>query len=126
MMSNLMRRALRPIQNATSESALFWPAGVTIWAGGLELYRALRPAGFPLTTAFFHCSNGGKTGLDSPAGLALWQKQPGTDVVSASKRQVRSAIRDNDLMYSPTGLIASIAEPCDPNVRRDRDGLSGW
>src|SRR5271157_2417720 len=101
MMSNLMRRALRPVQNATSESALALPAGVTIWAGGLELYRALRATALPLVIAFFHCSNGGKTGLDFPAGLAVWQKQPGTIVASASKIQVRSAIRDHDLMYSP-------------------------
>src|SRR5208283_2240116 len=98
MTSNLMRRALRPVQNATSESALVPPAGVTIWAGGLELYRALRITTLPLMIAFFHCSRGGKTVLGFPARVDVCPKQQAKAVATTSKIQVRSAIRDHDLM----------------------------
>src|SRR5271157_1909615 len=121
-----MRRTFRPVQKATSESALVSPAGVAIWAAGLELYSAFRAEALPPITAFFHCCSGGKAGSDFPAGVYVCPKQQENSVANTSKIQVRSAIRDNDLMYSPTGLIASIAEPCDSNVRHDRDGPSGW
>src|SRR5271157_1608960 len=101
MMPNLMRRALRAIQKAASESASLWPAGIATCAGGLLLYNAFRAAVLPLITALFHCSSGGKSVADFPAGEDAWPKQRGRSVAIANKMKVRSTIRGNDLMYSP-------------------------
>src|SRR5208283_1833727 len=101
MMSNFMRRTLRPVQKATSESALVSPAGVMIRAGGLPLYSAFRAAALLPITAFFHSCKGGKAPSDFPVGVAVWPKQQGSSVASVSAMQLRITIRDSDLMHSP-------------------------
>src|SRR5271165_1936610 len=107
MMSNLIRRALRPVQKAASESAVLWPAAVATWTGGLVLYSAFTAAGLPLITAHFHCSSGAKSAADFPAGEDACAKQRGRSVAIANKMKVRSAIRGNDVIRSPAFIRSS-------------------
>src|SRR6516162_30512 len=89
-----MRLALSPIQKATSllrsKSIPFCPAAFMTRAGGLVLYSTLRAETLPLTTAFFHCSRGGKEAdTFSAAPPAVWVVPHGRTMADASSANMQ-------------------------------------
>src|SRR5712691_7148799 len=93
-MSTCIRRALRPVQKATSASALISPPGASIRAAGLALYSALRAAASPLMIAFFHCSRGAKGTLDAPAELeAIWPQETEMIFPTVNRMKMQMTVR---------------------------------